>query len=242
MSRPTQPSALWEKVHHSREQMAAAAKSAGRPPEEIMLCAVVKGRTSQEIFSSAGPGIDCFGENRAQELMVHGREDAYGDKPVHFIGHLQTNKVRQVVGKVALIQSVNSLRLLSAINMEAHRQGIIQNILLEPNIGDVDSKMGIPLAEFWPLLEQANQAEHICLQGLMAIPPAFDNSDQSRRYFAQTRRLFEQAQTRCKAQVNFTILSMGMSGSFIAAILEGANLVRIGTGIYGQRPEAQRTR
>ena len=154
---------------------------------------------------------------------------------IHFIGHLQTNKVKKVVGKAHIIQSVDSIRLLEAIDKEAAKQGLRQDILLELNIGAEASKTGAAAEDLWPMLERAAQLTNVHVRGLMAIPPAFDNGPESRRYFAMLRELMEQAKARKYENADLDILSMGMSGSYEAAILEGATLVRVGTAIYGER-------
>ena len=190
---------------------------------------------SSSIRQAIAAGVDCCGENRVQELTAKLAENAYAGKPVHFIGHLQTNKVKQVVGKVDLIQSVDSLHLLGAIDREAERQGLTQEVLLEVNIGGEESKSGVSPEQLWPLLDAAAAEEHIRVKGLMAIPPVNDDDAQNRRYSAQVYKLFVQAGERGYQNVKMETLSMGMSGDFENAIREGATLVRIGTAIYGER-------
>lgn len=229
-----------EAVAQVRFRIEQAAKTAGRSPADILLCAVCKTRTPETIRDSAALPVDLFGENHMQELVVNHEAGAYLGKPVHFIGHLQTNKVKKVVGRADVIQSVDSLRLLEAIDKEAEKQGLRQDILLELNIGEELSKTGAAADDLWPLLERAAGLEHIQVRGLMAIPPAFDNGPESRRYFAMLRELLEQARSHHYENAALDILSMGMSGSYEAAILEGATLVRVGTAIYGQRDYPQK--
>ncbi len=224
-----------EKVAEIRRQMAEAALSAGRQPREILLCAACKTRSPEEVRDSAALAIDLFGENRMQELLLHAESGAFMGKPCHFIGRLQTNKVRRVVGLASVIESVSSLRLLEAVALEAARQGRVQDILFEINIGEEASKSGAPAEALWPMLDAALARPSLRLRGLMAIPPAFDNSPASRRYFAMMRGLFEKLRARCPGQPQIDTLSMGMTDSFIAAIKEGATLIRVGTGIYGKR-------
>ena len=140
-----------------------------------------------------------------------------------------------MVGKANIIQSVDSLRLLEAIDKEAGKQGLRQDILLELNIGEEATKTGAAADDLWPMLECAAGLRNVHVRGLMAIPPAFDNGPESRRYFAMLRELMEQAKARHYENAQLDILSMGMSGSYEAAILEGATLVRVGTAIYGER-------
>lgn len=221
-------------VAQIRARMADAARAAGRDPAEVLLCAACKTRTVEEVRASAALPIDLFGENHVQELVEKTDAGAYAGKPGHFIGHLQTNKVNKVVGRAALIQSVDSERLLDKIEAAAARLDLTQEILLEINIGEEASKSGITAEGLWPLLEAAAAKEHIRLRGLMAIPPADAGEAGTRAFFARMRELLEQA-ARQYDRARMDILSMGMSGDYAAAIKEGATLVRIGTAIYGAR-------
>ena len=224
-----------ENVAEIRRQMEAAALAAGRDPKEILLCAATKMNDADAVRQAIAAGVDCCGEIRVQELTAKLAQNAYDGAPVHFIGHLQTNKVRQVVGKVSLIQSVDSERLLAAIDREAARQGIVQDILLEVNIGEEASKSGVDADSLFPLLEAAAAREHIRLRGLMAIPPADADDTETRRFFAQMRELLARADARHYDRAQMDILSMGMSHDYAAAIAEGATIVRVGTAIYGAR-------
>lgn len=222
-------------VEQIRETMAAAARAAGRDPTEIALCAACKTRTVEEVRFSAGLPIDLFGENHVQELVEKTDAGAYLGKPGHFIGHLQTNKVNKVVGRAALIQSVDSERLLDKVEAAAARLELVQDILLEINIGEEASKSGITAEGLWPLLDAAAAKPHIRLRGLMAIPPADADETATRAFFARMRELLAQADARHYENARMDILSMGMSGDYAAAIAEGATIVRIGTAIYGAR-------
>lgn len=164
-----------ENIAAIRAGMARAAAEAGRDPKEIMLCAATKMNGADAVRAAIAAGVDCCGENRVQELTAKRAENAYDGAPVHFIGHLQTNKVRYVVGNVALIQSVDSPRLLAAIDREAGRQGIVQDILLEINIGEEASKSGFSACQILPLLEHIADFSNIRVRGLMAIPPISQN-------------------------------------------------------------------
>ena len=212
-----------EAVAAIREKMAAAAREAGRAPAEVQLCAACKTRTAETVAASAALPIDVFGENHVQELCANYDAGAYCGKPSHFIGHLQTNKIKKVLGRASLIQSVDSEHLLAAIEREAAKAGLVQNILLEVNIGGEESKSA------------AAAQEHLRVCGLMAIPPVNDDDAQNRAYLAAVHKLFVQAGERGYANVKMETLSMGMSGDFENAIREGATLVRIGTAIYGER-------
>ena len=222
-------------VDEIREKMAAAARQAGRDPAAVQLCAACKTRTAQTIAASAALPIDVFGENHVQELCANYDVGAYCGKPSHFIGHLQTNKIKKVLGRASLIQSVDSEHLLLAIEKEAAKAGIVQDILLEVNIGGEESKTGASPDALWPLLDAAAAQAHIRVRGLMAIPPVNDDDARNRRYLAQVYQMFVRAGERGYQNVEMQTLSMWMSGDFENAIREGATLVRIGTAIYGER-------
>ena len=228
---------LRENIQRVQERIARAAIAAGRAPEEITLCAATKVQTDETIRAAIAAGIRVCGENRVQELTAHLAADAYAGAQVHFIGHLQTNKVRQVVGRTALIQSVDSLHLLQAIDRQADKLGLKQDILLEVNVGGEASKSGC-LPEALPdLIQAAGACSHIRLRGLMAIPPISSYPGANRRYFAQMYQLFIDMRGKMSDnQSDMDCLSMGMSADFEDAIAEGATLVRVGTALFGPRP------
>ena len=224
-----------EAVAKIRETMAVAAKTAGRDPAEVRLCAACKTRTVEEVRYSADLPIDLFGENHVQELVEKTDANAYNGKPGHFIGHLQTNKVNKVVGRAALIQSVDSTRLLDKIDAAAARLGLVQDILVEINIGEEASKSGVDADSLFPLLEAAAARERIRLRGLMAIPPVAETSDGNHAYFTKMHELFVDIGRKKYDNVSMDFLSMGMSGDFEDAISAGANMVRVGSSIFGAR-------
>ena len=224
-----------ENIARIRANMAAAAREAGRDPKEILLVGASKMNDAAACREAVAAGIDALGENRVQEMVQKLEQHAYDGAPLHFIGHLQRNKVKQVVGHVALIQSVGSLELLDEIEKVAAARGLVQDILLEVNIGGEESKSGVSPEALWPLLDAAAAQEHIRVKGLMAIPPVNDDDAQNRRYLAAVHDLFVKAGERGYANVEMQTLSMGMSGDYENAIREGATLVRIGTAIYGER-------
>ncbi len=224
-----------ENVQAIREKIAQAARTAGRRPEEILLCAASKMQSAETVALACGLDIDLFGENRVQELCQKYDAGAYGTKKAHMIGHLQTNKVRQTVGRAAVIQSVDSLRLLQAVDAEARRQGIRQDIFIEINVGGEASKSGVAPGEIWDMLENAQQCPAVCVRGLMSIPPVAEKTGQNRHYFAEMRQLFVDIAAKKYDNITMDFLSMGMSRDFEDAILEGANIVRIGTAIFGRR-------
>lgn len=226
-----------QNIARIQEEIKAAALRVGRKPEEITLIAASKTQTSETIRDAIAAGIRVCGENRVQELLPHLEDDAYEGAEVHFIGHLQTNKVRQIVGEVSLIQSVDSERLLDEIEKQAQKQGIVQDILIEVNIGLEENKGGVFPENLPYLVEYSKGLSHVRLRGLMCIPPADAEENQLRTLFAQTKQLF--VDTRCKMGDNISdidCLSMGMSGDFSLAIEEGATMVRVGTAIFGARP------
>jgi hypothetical protein len=224
-----------EAVEDIRRRMAAAAREAGRDPAAVQLCAACKTRDAATVAASAALAIDVFGENHVQELCANYDAGAYCGKPSHFIGHLQTNKIKKVLGRACLIQSVGSAHLLAAIEKEAAKLDLVQDILLEVNIGGEASKSGVSPEELWPLLDLAAAQPHLRVKGLMAIPPVNDDDAANRAYLAAVYKLFVRAGERGYENVRMETLSMGMSGDYENAIREGATLVRIGTAIYGAR-------
>ena len=228
-----------ENVARIRAEMNAAAIAAGRDPKDILLCAATKMNDADAVRQAIAAGVDCCGENRVQELTAKLAENAYEGAPVHFIGHLQTNKVRQVVGKVSLIQSVDSVRLLAAINKEAARQGIIQDILLEVNIGNEASKSGFQPDDILPLMEKTSEFPNICIKGLMAIPPISQFSGENIAFFQKMFELSVDIKKKIEDNVKVDCLSMGMSGDFPDAIGCGSTMIRVGTAIFGARNYAR---
>ena len=216
-------------------QLEQAAIAAGRDPKEITLCAATKMNDAQRVRQAIAAGIRCCGENRVQELTQKLSENAYEGADIHFIGHLQTNKVKQVVGKVSLIQSVDSLRLLQAVSKEAVRQGITQDILLEINIGEEASKTGFAICDILPLLENWGDYPNVRVRGLMAIPPICENQGDNDKFFEEIRTLAVDIKAKTYDNVCMEILSMGMSGDYADAIAHGSTMIRIGTAIFGAR-------
>ena len=224
-----------ENIARIRAQMKEAAIAAGRDPESILLCAATKMNDADAVREAIAAGVDLCGENRVQELTQKQSQHAYDGAPVHFIGHLQTNKVKQVVGKVDLIQSVDSLHLLEAIQKEAARQEIRQEILLEVNIGQEESKSGFAAEDIPGLVEHFDRFPNICLRGLMAIPPISQNPGDNRKFFQKMCALAVDITTKNVDNVCVDILSMGMSDDFADAIACGSTMIRVGTAIFGQR-------
>ena len=224
-----------ENIARIRQEMTAAAIAAGRDPKEILLCAATKMNDSENVRQAIAAGVDCCGENRVQELTAKLAEGAYTGAPVHFIGHLQTNKVKQVVGKVDLIQSVDSERLLAAIDREAARLGIRQDVLLEINIGEEESKSGFRKEDIFQVLDKMGDFSHTYVRGLMAIPPICENSTKNRNFFQEMCNLAVDIRAKKYDNVWVDIMSMGMSDDFTEAIACGSTMVRVGTAIFGKR-------
>ena len=208
---------------------------------KVLLVAATKMNDPETIQRAIAAGIDASGENRVQEMMEKLDQGAYEGAPLHFIGSLQKNKVKFVVGNCDLIHSVNSVSLLEAINKRAAALGIVQDVLLEVNIAREASKTGF-LPELLPaFLETAAALGSIRVRGLMAIPPIQKKVGENRLYFAQMRQLFIDIGAKKYDNVSMDFLSMGMSNDFEDAILEGANVVRVGTAIFGARNYGQTT-
>lgn len=224
-----------ENIAAIKENIARAARAAGREPSEILLCAATKMNDAEAVRQAIAAGVDCCGENRVQELTAKQAENAYEGAPVHFIGRLQTNKVRQVVGKVALIQSVDRLKLLEAVNAEAARQGIVQDILLQINIGKEESKGGFYAEELPSVLPQLANYTNIRVQGLMAIPPICQDTTKNDKFFQEMYRIGVDIRSKKYDNVWVNIMSMGMSDDYESAIRCGSTMIRVGTAIFGAR-------
>lgn len=225
---------LAENIAAVKSSIAAAERSAGREPGSVTLCAATKTQSDHTIRAAIAAGITVCGENRVQELTAHLEDFAYDGAAVRFIGHLQTNKVKFVVGRVELIESVSSLKLLEAIEAQAAKLELIQDILLEVNIAGEESKSGFAPAEVPDAAHRAQELPHIRLRGLMAIPPVSTGPGGNRPWFRQMKKLFVDIGTQMKHN-KLDILSMGMSADYLDAVAEGATLVRVGTALFGPR-------
>lgn len=219
-----------DNVARLREALDAAA-----PGRRIYLVAASKMNGADRVREAVAAGVDACGENRVQELLEKNALGAYGGAELHFIGHLQKNKVRQVVGVCSLIQSVSDGELLSLINARAEKMGIIQEVLLEINIGAEPQKGGFSPDGLPAALASAAGLRALSVRGLMAIPPADASPGASRPYFARMRQLFVDIGGKKYDNVRMDFLSMGMSGDYLDAVAEGANMVRVGSAIFGER-------
>ena len=226
---------IQENVAAIKADIERAAIACGRDPKEILLCAATKMNDADAVRQAIAAGVDCCGENRVQELTQKLSENAYEGAPVHFIGHLQTNKVKQVVGKVDLIQSVDRLKLLECIQAEAAKQGIVQAVLLEINIGDEESKSGFNASDILPLLANIGSYPNIWVRGLMAIPPICENPGDNDKFFQEIYHLSVDITGKKYDNVSMDFLSMGMSGDYADAIACGSTMIRVGTAIFGPR-------
>lgn len=224
-----------EQVARVQADIRRAAEAAGRNPEEILLVAATKTQSPETVRSAITAGIRACGENRVQELVAKQQEDAYAGAAVHFIGHLQRNKLNKVVGRVDLIESVDSRELLERIERQAAFLGIVQDILLEINVGEEKSKSGIPPAALPGLSDLARSLPHVRLRGLMAIPPIANAPGANRQFFRQMYQLYVDIKEKSFHNSDIQFLSMGMSRDYADAIAAGANLVRIGTALFGPR-------
>ena len=223
-----------ENIARVRANIAAAAKEAGRNVSEITLVGASKMNDADACRQAIAAGIDVLGENREQEMTKKLAEHAYDGAPLHFIGHLQRNKVKQVVGKAALIQSIGSAELLAEVDRQAEKLGIVQDILLEVNIGGEEAKSGFAPDAVEQAAAQAKTLAHVRVRGLMTIPPADATREENMAYFEKVRALYVDI-SRKMYDNGLEYLSMGMSGDFADAIRAGANMVRVGSAIFGAR-------
>ncbi len=222
-------------VEDIMRRIARATEAAGRAPGKIDLVAATKMNDKESIQKAIEAGVGICGENRVQEMLEKTQQNAYDGAKLHFIGHLQKNKVRHVVGLCDLIESVDSLELLEAIAAQAKKLGIIQELLLEINIAEEASKSGFTKKDLNHILDLMPVFGSIRVKGLMAIPPISLIAGGNRPYFAQMYKLLVDNSSKKYDNVSMDFLSMGMSGDFEDAIAEGSNMVRVGSAIFGPR-------
>lgn len=228
-------SQITENVAAVRARVDAAAIKSGRRPEDVLLVAATKMNDAERVREAVAAGVDACGENRVQELLEKHPAGAYTGKPVHFIGHLQSNKVRQIVGIVDLIQSVDSEALLRKIDAQAEKHGVVQDVLIEVNIGGEEAKSGVSPDALEALLLCVGELQHVRVRGLMAIPPIAGEPGGNHDYFSAMHQLFVDIGAKKYDNVSMDFLSMGMSDDFEDAIACGANMVRVGSSIFGAR-------
>jgi len=218
-----------------REKIYKAAVSAGRNPEEVTLMAVTK--TVEPIFINHAieHGINLIGENKVQEFLSKTPYLNLENCQAHLIGHLQTNKVKQIVSEVSMIQSLDSLKLAKEISKRSREKGIITPCLVEVNIGQEESKTGLELAAVEELLAEVSVLEGVKVKGLMTIPPICDDEKELDKYFSQMHKIFIDIKGKKLDNIDMCILSMGMSSDYEAAVRNGSTLVRVGSSIFGAR-------
>ena len=226
---------ITESVARVKANIAVAAEKAGRRPEDIYLVAASKMNDSGRVREAIAAGIKICGENRVQEMVEKQAQGAYEGAELHFIGHLQKNKVKQVVGLASLIQSADSLELIRLIDKTALSRGIVQDILLEVNIGAEASKSGFSPEELPSALDSIARLDAVRVRGLMTIPPICSSRQEIEPYFVQMKQLFIDICGKKYDNIRMDFLSMGMSADYETAIACGANMVRVGSAIFGKR-------
>ncbi len=228
---------LRENIGQIRADIDAAARAAGRDPASITLLAATKTQTSDTIRAAVAAGITVCGENRVQELTAHLADNAYEGAALHFIGHLQTNKVKYIVGKVELIHSVSSEKLLAAIAAQADKLGIVQDILLEINLAGEESKSGFTPGQALPAAALCAKLPGVRLRGLMCIPPAATRPGENLPHFENLRQLAVDIRLKMMDNnIDMDVLSMGMSGDYQDAVAAGSTCIRVGSALFGPRP------
>lgn len=217
------------------EQIAASAQKSGRRREDIKLMAVTKTVEPVFINHAIKCGIDLIGENKVQEFLSKREYLRLENCDAHLIGHLQTNKVKQIIPFVSMIQSLDSAKLAAEIEKQGEKLGKAVDCLIEVNVGDEENKTGIPFDQVMPLIEKISEMRHVKVKGLMAVPPICEERSQLSKYFEKMHHLFVDISGQNIDNISMCILSMGMSGDFNEAILSGANMVRVGSLIFGPR-------
>ena len=232
---------LRENIRRVRRDLDAAAIAAGRDPGSVTLLAATKTQTSDTIREAIAAGITVCGENRVQEFTAHLADNAYEGAQVHFIGHLQTNKVKYVVGRVALIHSVSSEKLLLAVGTQADRLGVVQDILLEVNLAGEESKSGFSPEGAVEAAKTAAALRGVRLRGLMCIPPISTQAGANLHYFESLRQLAVDIRQKIgDNSEHMDVLSMGMSGDWKDAVAAGSTCIRVGSALFGPRPPISR--
>ncbi len=226
---------ITENLKRIQDEVAEAAVKSGRSAEEVRLMAVTKTVDAYFVNHALDQGVDLIGENYVQEILTKKPELHLEGKELQLIGHLQTNKVKQIITEVSCIQSVDSVKLAKEISKQAVKNDLTMKCLLEINIGEEDSKSGIPYENAMDLAAEIADLPGLKIDGLMAIPPICETEAEVRTYFAQMNKLFVDMKGKKIDNISMNILSMGMSADYVPAILEGANLVRVGSSIFGAR-------
>lgn len=227
--------AIEENLKIIRNDIAEAAIRSGRNPEDVLLMGVTKTVEPKFINRALECGVNLIGENKVQEFLLKEPELRMDLCKAHLIGHLQSNKVKKIVGKVDTIQSVDTVDIAKEIGKRSVQQGIITKVLLEVNVGNEDSKFGFSSDELFEKAAEIAEIEGLSVDGLMCVAPICEKDDEIRLIFSNMHRMFIDIGAKKIDNINMNILSMGMSGDYVNAILEGANLVRVGSAIFGAR-------
>ena len=217
------------------ENIAQAAVRSGRTPDDVRFMAVTKTVDSLYVNHALSLGVDLIGENRVQEFLGKRDELNLDGVEKHLIGHLQTNKVRQIVGEVDMIDGVDSIKVANEIGKVSQKKGIITDVLVEVNIGGEESKFGLDPSKLYETVCEMSEIDGIKIQGLMAIPPICTNEEENRKFFSNMYTMFLDIKAKKIDNVNMSILSMGMSDDYVSAILEGSTMVRVGSSLFGRR-------
>ena len=226
---------ILENVKRIRDTIAKAAAQSGRSPDEVKLMAVTKTVSVERVNEAIEAGVDLLGENRVQEMLSRCGGYQRNGLPMHFIGHLQSNKAKQVVGVVDMVESLDSLSLAAQLNRCAESRGIVLPVLVEVNIAGEESKSGVVPDMLGEFIEAASQLKSLHIEGLMSIPPRYQNDLESERYFDSLRRHFIDIGAKNIDNVSMKVLSMGMSEDYHLAIKHGSNVVRIGRALFNER-------
>ena len=221
-------------LNEVEQNIITACEKSGRNREEITLIAVSKTKPVSLLEEAYGAGVRNFGENKVQE-MCEKYEVMEKDIKWHMIGHLQTNKVKYLIGKTALIHSVDSYKLACEIEKQAAKHDCIMDVLIEVNIAEEESKFGLAEDEVIHMVKQIAELPHVRIKGLMTVAPYVVDSEENRPFFRKIKQLSVDIDNQNIDNVNMNILSMGMTGDYMVAIEEGATMVRVGTGIFGER-------
>ena len=224
-----------ENIARIRANMAEAARESGRDPSEILLVGASKMNDAMACREAVAAGIDALGENRVQEMVQKLAENAYEGAPLHFIGHLQRNKIKYIIDKVCMIHSIESVRLAEAVSEEAAKHGRVIPVLVEVNMAGEETKFGIRPEETEDFIREIRLLPNIQVNGLMTIAPYTENAEDNRIYFRNLKKLYVDIKEKNIDNVVMSHLSMGMTGDYEVAIEEGATMVRVGTGIFGER-------
>lgn len=235
MERSSADCIIGDNLLYIREEIERACIAAGRSSDDVKLLAVTKTVDAERINAAIRQGVNQIGENRVQEFLSKKEHLNLQNVEAHLIGHLQTNKVRQIVGHVQMIQSVDSLRVAQAIHQRSKELGIVTSVLVEVNIGGESAKSGVAPDELEKLLIQMAPLDHLKVCGLMTVPPILEKEKEKREIFSKMYQLHVDIEAKKIDNISMYELSMGMSGDYREAIMEGSTMVRIGSALFGKR-------